>query len=150
MTPPEKKLSNGEILDAVYRHGVRESVSSGSRGNIPELPADEMTIATALKILNQKDNQHQAELAEKDNEIKRLGRIKGTQTKPCFCNGCTDTIPNLQAQLATLRGVLEKIAKEKTDCPSLTHCVCACSYEELAKSVLTKLKDSMTKQGETK
>lgn len=47
-------------------------------------------------------------------------------------------IGELEAQVKVCREGLERIVAV-TDCPSLTHCVCACSYEGIAKKVLAQL-----------
>lgn len=93
---PTAEKSKEEILDAVYLHGVREGDKPGSRLDITALPDDELTIATALKLLNKKDANIKAALEEKDKEIAILKAVRGP----------------IDAELADCRKEIEGLRKE--------------------------------------
>lgn len=52
-----------------------------------------------------------------------------------------DRYEALQSKLSLAVDGLEKIADLKVDCPSITHCVCACRHEATASETLAKVKE---------
>lgn len=51
------------------------------------------------------------------------------------------SVESLQSKLDEAVDGLEKIADLKVDCPSITHCVCACRHEATASETLAKVKE---------
>ena len=85
-----------------------------------DLPKNELTRSIVVQIFEVIDLERaestrlEAELSEVKSQLSEAKRVEGK-----------------------MKQVLENIAREK-DCPSLTHCSCACSYEIQAAEALVK------------
>lgn len=97
-----EKRTISEILNAVYIHGKREGDLPGSRMDIPALPPDELTIATAEKLMNQIVSDLQARVRELEENARYGVGLGGLINH-------ADKIAQQEAQIALLREALEKI-----------------------------------------